>query len=75
MLFQARHEPVIAEMARQRNEEAAQVLALEIDSATPTPVETAQLLVAATIEVAVQELTSGKRLARLRTALLKMVPD
>ncbi len=75
MLFQARHEPVIAELARQRNDEAARALAADIKDATPTPMETARLLVAATIEVAIQELTSARRLPRLRTALLAMVPE
>lgn len=75
MLFQARHEPVIAKLARQRNDEAARTLAADIKDATPTPTETARLLVAATIEVAIQELTSGRRLPRLRTALLAMVPE
>lgn len=75
MLFQARHEPLIAELARERNEEAARILAVDIGSATSTPAETAQLLVAATIEVAMQELTSGTQLPRLRAALLAMVPE
>jgi len=75
MLFQARHEPVIAELARQRNDEAARTLAADIKDATPTPLETARLLVAATIEVAIQELTSSRRLPRLRAALLAMVPE
>lgn len=75
MLFQARHEPEIAELARQRNNEAARILAADIEDETATPMETARLLVAATIEVAIQELTSGRRLSRLRTALLAMVPD
>ncbi len=75
MLFQARHEPVIAELARQRNDEAARSLAADLKGATPTPTETARLLVAATIEVAIQELTLGRRLPRLRTALLAMVPE
>lgn len=75
MLFQARHEPVIAELARQRNDEAARILAEDIKEETPTPMETARLLVAATVEVAIQELSSGRRLVRLRTVLLAMVPD
>ena len=75
MLYQARHEPVIAELARQRNDEAARFLARDIETATSTSLETARLLVAATIEVAVQELTSRKRIPRLRSALLDMVPD
>jgi hypothetical protein len=75
MLFEVRHEPVIAELARQRNDEAARTLAADIKIATPTPMETARLLVAATIEVAIEELTSGRRLPRLRTALLAMVPE
>ena len=74
LLFQARHEPVIAELARQRNDEAARTLAADIKEETPTPMETTRLLVAAPIEVAIQELTSGRQLSRLRTALLAMVP-
>jgi hypothetical protein len=65
----------IAELARQRNDEAARTLAADIKIATPTPMETARLLVTATIEVAIEELTSGRRLPRLRTALLAMVPE
>ncbi|MFM8390477.1 MAG: hypothetical protein ACKOA5_14675 [Actinomycetota bacterium] len=75
MLFQARHDPLIAELARERNEEAARTLAADIKTVTATPIETARLLVAATIEVAVQELTSNRRLPRLRAALLSMVPE
>lgn len=75
MLFQARHDPLIAELARERNDEAARTLATDIKTVTTTPTETARLLVAATIEVAVQELTSNRRLPRLRAALLSMVPE
>jgi hypothetical protein len=75
MLFQARHDPLIAELARERNDEAARTLAVDIKSVTSIPTETARLLVAATIEVAIQELTSNRRLPRLRAALLAMVPE
>ena len=75
MLFQARHDPLIAELARERNDEAARTLAVDIKSVTSIPTETARPLVAATIEVAIQELTSNRRLPRLRAALLAMVPE
>jgi len=75
MLFQARHEPVIADLAQQRNEQAAKALASDLRGSTSTPDETARLLVTATVEVAIQELTSGRRLPRLRSALLAMVPS
>ncbi len=74
MLFQARHELAIADLARQRNEQAAKALASDLRGSTRVPEETARLLVAATVEVAIQELTSARRLPRLRAALLAMVP-
>ena len=74
MLFQARHDPVIADLARQRNEEAAKALSSDIRDKVNTPFETAALLVSATIEVAGRELEAGRRLPRMRSALLVMVP-
>mgnify|MGYP003353466152 CR=1 FL=1 len=58
----------------QRNDEAAIALASDITQFTPHPKETAQLLVSATVEVAAQELTAGRRLSRLRAALLGLIP-
>ena len=75
MLLQARGLPEIADLARQRNAEAAREVASNLSAATPTPLETAQLLVGATVEIALQELHAGKRLPRLRSALMYMVPD
>jgi hypothetical protein len=74
MLFQARHDPVIADLARQRNEEATKALSSDIRDKVNTPFETAALLVSATIEVAGRELEAGRRLPRMRSALLAMVP-
>ena len=74
MLFQARHDPAIADLALRRNEEAAKALASDIRAAVDTPFETAVLLVSSTIEVAGRELAAGRRLPRLRSALLAMVP-
>ncbi len=74
MLLQARGLPEIADLARQRNAEAAREIAFNLSGATPTPLETAQLLVGATVEIALQELHAGKRLPRLRSALMYMVP-
>lgn len=75
MLLQARAIPEIAELVRERNEEAALELASDLSGATPSPRDTARLLVAATVEVALQELEARKRLPRLRAALLAMVPE
>ncbi len=74
MLFQARLDPAIADLALRRNEEAAKALASDIRAADDTPFETAVLLVSSTIEVAGRELAAGRRLPRLRSALLAMVP-
>ena len=74
MLFQARHDPSIADLALRRNEEAAKALASDIRDTVETPLETAILLVSSTIEVAGRELAAGRRLPRLRSALLAMVP-
>lgn len=75
MLFDARATPEIAGLARQRNEEAAGVLAADLGGHAPRPAETATLLVAATIEVAVRELRSAELLPELRAALLSLIPD
>lgn len=74
MLLQARVLPEISELARQRNTEAARELAVDLMEVAVTPYETAQLLVAATVEVALLELRARRRLPRLRGALAAMVP-
>ena len=74
MLFQARHEPVIAKLARQRNDEAARLLAADLRGVATHPVETAHLLVAATAEVALRELRAGRTLPRLRASLTAIIP-
>lgn len=74
MLLQARALPEIADLVRERNEQAALELAADLAGATPSPRDTARLLVAATAETALQELEARKRLPRLRAALLAMVP-
>ena len=74
MLLQARGLPEIADLVRQRNAEAARDLASQLSGATPDPLELAQLLVGATAEVALQELQAGRRLPRLRRALMSLVP-
>lgn len=74
MLLQARVLPEITELARQRNTEAARELAVDLMEVAVTPYETAQLLVAATVEVALLELRARRRLPRLRAALAAMVP-
>ncbi len=75
MLLQARALPEIAELVRERNDEASRELAVDLAGVTPSPRDTARLLVAATAEAALQELEAGKRLPRLRAALLALVPD
>ena len=74
MLLQARGLPEIADLVRQRNAEAARDIASQLSGATPDPRELAQLLVGATAEVALQELQAGRRLPRLRRALMSLVP-
>jgi TetR/AcrR family transcriptional regulator, transcriptional repressor for nem operon len=74
MLLQARALPEIAQLVRERNDEAVQEIAVDLAGVTPSPRDTARLLVAATAEAALHELEARKRLARLRAALLAMVP-
>lgn len=74
MLRDARAVPEIAELVRQRNAEAAAELAADLTGSTPWPKETASLLVVAVADAAVRELGAGRRLPRLRSALLAMVP-
>ena len=74
MLLQARALPEVAELVRERNDEATLELAANLAGLTPSPRDTARLLVAATAEVALQELEARKRLPRLRAALLALVP-
>lgn len=74
MLLQARALPEIADLVRERNDEAAHELAADLAGVTPSPRDTARLLVAATAEAALQELEARRRLPRLRAALLAMVP-
>jgi len=74
MLLQARGLAEIAELASQRNAEAAAELAADLRGRATSPQGTAHLLVVATIEVALQELQSGRRLPRLRTALVELIP-
>ncbi len=74
MLRDARAVPEIAELVRQRNAEAAAELAADLTGSTPWPKETAYLLVVAVAEAAVREMEAGRRLPRLRSALLAMVP-
>lgn len=75
MLLEARSMPEIARLAAARNEQAAQVLALELGDTVSHPYETAVLLVTGTIEVALQELAAGKRLLRSRSALHDLIPS
>ena len=75
MLLQARSLPEIAELVRRRNAQAAAEVAPDLAGVVPWPREAARLLVAATAEAALQELEAGRRLPRLRSALLAMVPD
>ena len=74
MLLQARALPEIAELVRERNDEAVQEIAVDLAGVTSSPRDTARLLVAATAEAALQELEARKRLPRMRAALLAMVP-
>ena len=75
ILVQARAVPQVAELVRRRNDEAAAALAADLVGVTDAPLETARLLVVATIEAASRELEALRRLPRMRAALLGMVPD
>lgn len=75
MLLESRALPEIIEQVENRNTQAASSLADDLRASTTHPRETAQLLVSATIEVARQELSKGRRLPRLRSALLELVPQ
>ncbi|MEX1218668.1 MAG: hypothetical protein WEA11_09145 [Acidimicrobiales bacterium] len=74
MLLEAQSLPVITELVQQRNSDAAADLSSDLRGFTPHPKETARLLVSATVEVAMQELSAGRRLQRLRSALLDLIP-
>lgn len=74
MLRDARAVPEIAELVQKRNAEAAAKLAADLTESTPWPNETASLLVVAVAEAAVREMEAGRRLPRLRSALLDLVP-
>jgi len=74
MLRDARAVPEIAELVQKRNAEAAGELVTDLTGSTPWPRETAYLLVVAVAEAAVREMEAGRRLPRLRSALLAMVP-
>jgi AcrR family transcriptional regulator len=74
MLRDARAVPEIAELVQKRNAEAAGELVTDLTGSTPWPKETAYLLVVAVAEAAVREMEAGRRLPRLRSALLAMVP-
>ncbi|MFM7270921.1 MAG: TetR/AcrR family transcriptional regulator [Actinomycetes bacterium] len=73
MLLQARSEPAVIDEVRRRNDRTARLLAEDLE-AVEYPLETARLLVAATAETALQELTAGRALPRLRAALDGIVP-
>ncbi len=75
MLLEARSMPEIAQLVAERNDQAARVLAAELREVSAQPREAAVLLVSATIEVALQELTAGKRLPRYRAALRNLIPS
>ena len=73
MLLEARALPEILDLVDDRNTEAATLLEDDLRTITHHPRETAQLLVSATVEVARQELTKGRRLPRLRSALYELI--
>lgn len=75
MLLQARSEPAILDEVRHRNDQTARLLADDLRPVTDYPLECARLVVAATAEVALHELTAGRSLPRLRAALDGLVPS
>ncbi|MFM8971893.1 MAG: hypothetical protein ACKOOG_04475, partial [Actinomycetota bacterium] len=70
----ARALPAIVPLVERRHAQATAALARDLRTAVAHPRETARLLVSATIEVALQELAAGRRLPRLRAALLDLIP-
>lgn len=73
MLLEARALPEIVDLVDERNTQAATLLEDDLRTTSRLPRETSQLLVSATVEVARQELTTGKRLPRLRSALYELI--
>ena len=67
--------PEIAQLVAERNDQAARVLAAELREVSAQPREAGVLLVSATIEVALQELTAGKQMPRYRAALRNLIPS
>ena len=74
MLLEARSLPEIASLVDQRNAEAAEALTTDLRGLVAHASETARLLVSATIEVALQELTTNRRQPRLRASLYSFLP-
>ncbi len=74
ILLQARSQPAIMSEVARRNSEAAALLLDDLIGRIEYPAETAVLLVAATAEVALNELQAGSDLPRLRAALFGLVP-
>ncbi len=75
ILLQARSHPAISSEVARRNNEAATLLQGDLVGITEHPVETAILLVAATAEVALNELEAKRELPSLRAALFAMIPQ
>lgn len=74
MLLQARTEPAILDEVGRRNDATARLLADDLRGAVDHPLETARLVVAATAETALLELTAGRAQPRLRAALDALLP-
>ena len=74
MLLQARSEPVILSEVTRRNDQAARLLAGDLRGVAAYPLGRARLLVSATAEVALGELTAGRSLPRLRGELAAFIP-
>jgi AcrR family transcriptional regulator len=74
MLLQARSEAPILDEVQRRNDQTARLLAEDLRTAVQHPLETARLIVAATAETALLELTAGRAQPRLRAALDALLP-
>lgn len=74
MLLQARSEPAIFSEVTRRNDQAARLLAGDLRGVAAYPLGRARLLVSATAEVALEELTAGRSLPRLRGELAALIP-
>lgn len=74
LLLEARSDPTVDAEVQRRNAQAARLLGVDLRGCADHPLDTARLLVAATVEVARRELETGRTLPHLRASLLALCP-